>query len=138
MYDPRLGYDPVTFGYGTSRRVRSDGTVQITCSVCTKPIISQQYRGFSTAICAVCQGEIEAGRRPEDLIGQQLKVENEQKIDLYNDLKHGFKVSGIVKRAKEVVEEVRKAASKRRRAPLFARKDEEAVKTVKEKKQDDD
>jgi hypothetical protein len=113
------------FTYPTSgRRVNPDGTIDIKCRICGKTICREPYRNFSTAICAVCQGEIEAGRRPEDLILEVQAQEQNQARDVYNDLgTGGFKVIGIKERIKEVVEKIKTAASRRKRGSLFAKKD---------------
>jgi hypothetical protein len=106
------------------RRVNSDGSVDIKCRICEKTICREMYRGFSTAICAHCSGELERGMRPEDIIRQTVAKEEEQGRELYNDLgTAGFKVSGIGKRIKEIVETIRQKATKRRRGSLLSNKD---------------
>jgi phage FluMu protein Com len=138
MFDPRLGYDPNFLPFGANRMANASGAVEIRCSICGKIILTQQYKGFSTVRCAVCQAETEKGRTPEEILAQQMKTETEERLALYEDLKHGVKVHGLVKAMKEVVQEVRKAATARRRSPLFAKKDAEATrKTRVEKKEDE-
>lgn len=106
------------------KRVGSNGMLEIICRICEKKIVTQSYQGFSTAICAVCQGQIEAGKRPEDIIAAKGKEEANEAADLYNDLgPGGFKVFGIGKRFKEVVEKVKETATKRKRKALFSEKD---------------
>lgn len=106
------------------RRINSDGTIDIICSICETTICRQPYRGYSTAICAHCSGELERGKRPEDIIREQLKVEDKQHRDVMDDLGQGrFKVWGLGKRIQEVVQEIRKAATKRRRGKLLENKD---------------
>lgn len=108
----------------SGRRVGSDGLITIKCRICEKDICKEQYRGFSTAICTVCQGEIERGQRPEEIMAQVKAKEEEAARELYNDIgEANFKVTGIGQRLKEVVQKVKQAAQARRRAPLFAKKD---------------
>jgi len=81
--------------------------------------------GFSTAICAVCHGELEAGKKPEEIVAQTVQRERDEAAELYNDIgMGGFKVHGLKKRIQQIVEEVRQAATRRKRSPLFAKKDE--------------
>lgn len=121
MYD----FDALQRGYGINRRrVSSDGLVEIMCRICEKPICKEQYRGFSTAICAVCQGELDAGKRPEDIIRQTLQKEQLEHGEVLNDLgMGGFRAHGIGQRIKEVIKEVRQRAFTRKRSPLFSVKD---------------
>ena len=82
------------------------------------------YRGFSTAICAVCQGEVERGKTPDEILAMVKKVETEQVHSLYNEIgPSGFRAHGFGQRIKDIVKKVREAATKRRRSPLFAKKD---------------
>jgi hypothetical protein len=121
-------YDPLFLGSRT-RRVGADGLITIKCRICEKDICREMYRGFSTAICAVCQGEIERGKRPEDLMDEVHAREVKARDDVYDDLGPlGFKVAGLGQRIKEVVVKVKEAAQKRRRSPLFAKKDKEPQK----------
>lgn len=113
-------------GPATHRRVGSDGRVKILCRVCGKIISVEGYRGFSTAICAVCQGELEKGKTPEEILAMVKKQEEEQKISVYNEIGPGnFKAIGFGTRVKEVIDKIRVAATRRKRAPLFAKKDVE-------------
>ncbi len=108
------------------RRVNSDGTVTIICRICEKPICREMYRGFSTAICAYCSGELERGKRPDEIIRQMVAKEEEQGRELYNDLgMAGFKVAGIGKRIKEVIDTIRQKATGRRRGGLLTNKDDQ-------------
>jgi hypothetical protein len=122
-----LEYDPFYRAPNSkSNRVGSDGLITIICRICEKPICRQMYQGFSTAICAVCAGEIQAGRRPEDLIRDTVAKEDKERRDVLDDLgMGGFKVAGIGKRIKDVVATVKKVAQARKRKPLFAEKDKE-------------
>jgi hypothetical protein len=123
MNDPR---NPLFsyLGAGTNRRVGSDGRVKIACRICGKTISTESYRGFSTAICAVCQGEVEKGKTPDEILAMTKKVEQEQVYTLYNEIgQRGFRAHGIGERIKDIVQKVREAATKRRRSPLFAKKD---------------
>jgi hypothetical protein len=62
--------------------------------------------------------------RPEEILAKVKLVEQEQSNELYNDLgMGGFKVLSPWKRVKEVIQEIRKAASGRKRSALFSRKD---------------
>ena len=117
--------DALQRGYGINRRrVNSDGLIEIICRICERPICKEQYRGFSTAICAVCQGELDAGRRPEDLIRQVVQDESRQRDNVLDDLgMGGFRAHGIGERIKQAIQKVRKAAQVRKRAPLFSVKD---------------
>jgi hypothetical protein len=111
-------------GPSTKRRVGSDGLVTIMCRICERPITKEQYRGFSTAICAVCQGEVERGKTPEEILAIVRKQEEIQKNDLYNEIgPSNFRAVGFGERIKEVVQKIRVAATRRRRSPLFAKKD---------------
>lgn len=38
-----------------NRRIHNDGTVQIVCTICGKPLLVAVYAGFSSAICVDCQ-----------------------------------------------------------------------------------
>jgi hypothetical protein len=106
------------------RRVNSDGTVDIKCRICERTICREMYRGFSTAFCAFCSGELERGKRPDEIIRKVVAMEEEQGRELYNDLgQGGFKVAGIGKRTKEIVETIRQKATGRRRGPLLSNKD---------------
>ena len=118
--------DPAVLGYGTrTSRLGADGRITIICYICEKPICRETYRGFSTAICAVCAGEIERGKRPEDIIAATVESEKKLRNQVLEDLGPGrFKVFGIGKRIKEVIETVKKAAQTRRRKPLFEGKDQ--------------
>lgn len=108
----------------SGRRVGSDGLLEIKCRICEKTICKEQYRGFSTAICAVCQGAIEQGQRPEEIMARTKQKEEEEARELYNDIGGAnFKAMGIGQRVKEVIQKVKQAAQGRRRAPLFAKKD---------------
>lgn len=123
MADPR---NPLFtyLGPGTRRRVGGDGLITILCRICGKPISREQYRGFSTAICAVCQGEVEKGKTPDEILAMVKKQEEVQKNDLYNEIGPGnFRALGIGERIKEVVQKIRVAATRKRRGPLFAKKD---------------
>ncbi len=125
MADP---HNPIfTFlGPGTKRRVGSDGLVTIICRICTKPISKEHYRGFSTAVCAVCQGEVDKGKTPEEILAMVKKQEEVQRHDVYNSIgPSNFRVMGIGERIKEVVDRIRVAATRRKRAPLFANKDKQ-------------
>jgi hypothetical protein len=116
-------YDPYFLG-ANKRRVGSDGLITIICRICEKPICRQMYQGFSTAICAVCQGEIDRGKRPEDIMQDVWSREEKAKADVYDDLGPlNYKVAGIGQRIKEVVQAVKQAAQARKRAPIFAKKD---------------
>lgn len=119
-YDPRFSF----LGAGTRRKVGSDGLITIVCRICTKPISREMYRGFSTAICAVCQGEVEKGKTPDEILAMVKKHEEIQRYEVYNSIgPSNFRVVGIGERIKDVVEKIRVAATKRRRTPLFANKD---------------
>jgi hypothetical protein len=124
-----MGNDPrnplfTYLGTGAKRKVGSDGLITIVCRICTKPISREMYRGFSTAICAVCQGEVERGKTPEEILAMVKKVETEQVHTLYNEIgPSGFRAHGIGVRIKDIVQKVREAATRRRRSPLFAKKD---------------
>ena len=123
MFDPNLGYDPALLP-PRSKRMHGDGTITIVCRICETSISREMYRGFSTAICAVCNGDLERGKRPEEIRANVFKTEESQKHDLYNDIgPKSFKAEGLGKRIKEVIETVKQAAQKRRRAPLFSNKD---------------
>lgn len=116
-------YDPALIGRGV-RKLNSDGTISIICRICTKVISKEGYRGFSTAICAVCQGEVEKGKTPEEILAMVKKQEETQRHDLYNEIgPSNFRAMGIGERIKEVVQKIRTAATRRRRSPLFANKD---------------
>lgn len=116
-------YDPVLIGRGV-RKLNSDGTISIICRICTKVISKEGYRGFSTAICAVCQGEVEKGKTPEEILAMVKKQEEVQRHDLYNEIgPSNFRAMGIGERIKDVVQKIRTAATRRRRSPLFANKD---------------
>lgn len=53
-----------------------------------------------------------------------MKVEDKQHRDVMDDLGQGrFKVWGLGKRIQEVVQDIRKAATKRRRGKLLENKD---------------
>ena len=120
--------DPAQWGSGhiPPSIAGSDGSITIRCRVCGKKIIRQQYRGFSSAICAVCQGEIEKGVTPEEILANVKKQEEVNKLGLYNGIGPGnFKAHGFGQRTKEVIEKIRKAATRRRRGPLFSKKDEQ-------------
>jgi hypothetical protein len=118
------GFNYVSGGFGNRRRLNSDGTISIICRICEKEISREAYRGFSTAICAVCNGELEKGKRPEDIIAQTVVAERDQAAELYNDLgMGGFKAKGLGVRIKDMVEKVRVAATRRRRSPLLSKKD---------------
>ena len=121
MYD----WESLQRGYGVNRRrVGSDGLIEIICRICERPICKEQYRGFSTAICAVCQGELEAGRRPEDLIRQSLQKEESDRAEVISDLgMGGFRAVGIGQRIKDVIQQVRQKAFSRKRPPLLSVKD---------------
>ena len=111
-------------GFGNRRKVNSDGTITIICRICERPISREQYRGFSTAICAVCHGELERGKRPEEIIAQTIATERDQAADVYNDIgAGGFKARGLGARIKDLVEKVRTVATKRRRGALLSKKD---------------
>lgn len=123
MYDPRLGYDPVHIPV-RSRQVHADGTITIMCRICERGIIRQTFRGFSTAICAVCQGELERGKTPDEILADVHKREKQQQQELYNDIgPGGFKAEGITPRLKEIVQKVKQAAQRRKRGSLFSKKD---------------
>lgn len=111
-------------GPGTSRRVGSDGLVKIKCRICGKDISKEMYRGFSTAVCAVCQGEVEKGKTPDEILAMVKAQEENEKLGLYNEVGPGnFRAIGFGARIKEVIDKVRKTATRRRRSPLFANKD---------------
>ena len=123
-----MGFPPIPFlgPAGRGRRVNADGTITIICSICEKIICKENYRGYSTATCAVCAGELERGKRPEEIMTQTAVREEQEAADMYNDLgMGGFKVKGIGQRIKEVIEKVKHAANIKRRKPLFAKKDED-------------
>jgi hypothetical protein len=122
VFDPNLGYDPVLIGQ-RPKRLMSDGTIIIMCRICEKPISREAYRGFSTATCAVCYGEMEKGRTPQEIMADVQQAEKRQLHDLYNDLPQGFRAHGFGARVKEVIQKVKIAAEKRRRSPLFSKKD---------------
>ena len=123
MYDPQLGYDPVLLGQ-RPKRLHADGTITIICRICERPISRELFRGFATATCAVCYGELERGKRPEEIMAQVRKQEDVQRHDLYNDVgPKGFKAEGIGERIKDVITKVKTAAQRRRRSPLFSKKD---------------
>ena len=116
-------YDPYFLG-ANKRRVGSDGLITIICRICEKPICKQMYQGFSTAICAVCQGELERGKRPEEIMDEVYLRENKQREAVLDDLgPGGFKAVGIGQRIKEVVQKVKETAQGRKRGPLFSNKD---------------
>lgn len=121
--------DPGLIGYGTrTSRLGADGLITIICYICEKPICREQYRGFSTAICAVCAGEIQRGNRPEDIIAKQVKKEWDDRNKVIDDIgPGGFKVFGIGARIKEIVQKVKVAAQGRRRKPIFEMKDEKPL-----------
>ena len=113
-----------TFLGSGGNRVGSDGRVKIKCRICGKTIAHETYRGFSTAICAVCQGEVEKGKTPDEILAMVKKQEDVERHELYNSIgQSNFRVVGFGQRLKEVVEKIRVAATKRRRSPLFANKD---------------
>lgn len=115
---------PITYPFN-GRRVNPDGTIDIKCRICEKTICREPYRKFSTAICAVCYGEIEKGKTPEEILAQVKAQEDAVGRGIIDDLgPTNFKVIGLGTRIKEVVEKVRKAATARRRSPLFEKKDE--------------
>jgi hypothetical protein len=119
-FNPLFSY----LGPSGKRRVGSDGLVTIVCRICTKPISREQYRGFSTAICAVCQGEVEKGKTPDEILAMVKKQEEVQRHDVYNEIgPSGFRAHGLGERVKEVVQKIRTAATARRRSPLFAKRD---------------
>ena len=108
----------------SGRRVNPDGTIDIKCRICEKTICRETYRRFSTAICAVCHGELEKGKAPEEILASVKEAEQNTASEVYNDLgPMNFKAIGLGQRVKEVIEKVRKAATQRRRKPLFAQKD---------------
>ena len=116
-------FDPVLIGRA-GRKLNADGTITIKCRICGKDISRQMYRGFSTAICAVCQSEVEKGKTPEEILAIVKKQEEEQKINLYNEIgPSNFRVIGLGRRIKEVIQEIRQKATRRRRTPLFSNKD---------------
>lgn len=116
---------PPSFTYPvTGRRVNPDGTVDIKCLICEQTICREPYRGFSTAICVVCQGEISAGKKPEEIVAQMKKREFDNANEVYDDLgTGGFKVTGLGERIKDVIQKIKVASGRRKRAPLFAKKD---------------
>lgn len=122
-----MGGPPISYlggGFGNRRGLNSDGSVTIICRICEKTISKEQYRGFSTAICAVCAGELERGKRPEEIMAQTVVMEREQAAEVYNDLgMGGFKAKGLGPRIKDLVERVRTVATKRRRGPLLSKRD---------------
>lgn len=124
MFNPN---DPMSGYLGASAsRVRSDGRVKIRCRICGKTISTESYRGFSTAICAVCQGEVEKGKTPDEILAMVKKQEDVERHDLYNEIgPSNFRTVGFGTRIKEVVQKIRVAATKRRRSPLFANKDKQ-------------
>lgn len=114
----------VSGGFGNRRRLNPDGTVAIICRICEKTICNEGYRGFSTAICAVCHGELEKGKTPEEIMNQTIEREREQAADVYNDIgMGGFKARGFGKRMREVIQQVREVATRRRRSALLSKKD---------------
>lgn len=116
-------YDPVLIGRA-GRKLNADGTITIKCRICGKDISRQMYRGFSTAVCAVCQNEVEKGKTPDEILAMVKKQEENLKINLYNEIgPNNFRVIGIGKRIKDFVQEIREKATRRRRTPLFANKD---------------
>lgn len=118
--DPRFTF----LGPSGRRRVGSDGLVTIVCRICEKPISKEMYRGFSTAICAVCQGYVDQGKTPDQILAMVKKQEEEVKYTLYNEIgPSNFRAIGLGERIKEVVQKIRTAATRRRRSPLFAKKD---------------
>jgi len=128
MYDPMLGYDPVLVG-ARPKRLHADGTITIVCRICEKPISREMYRGFSTAICAVCHGDLERGMRPEEIRARAERHDDTIRHDVYNDIgPKGFKAEGIGMRIKEAIQQVKQAAQRRRRSPLFSNKDEKTIK----------
>jgi len=111
-------------GVGNGRRIGADGKIDIKCRICEKTICREMYRGYSTAICAVCSGELEKGKTPQEImdnvLDQEQKSADEARIDL-GPL--NFKVAGIGERMKDVIQKIKVAAVRRKRAPLFAKKD---------------
>ncbi len=122
-YDPM---NPTTFLHPGVRKPNPDGTVTIICYICEKPIVKQMYRGFSTAICAVCAGFVEQGLTPEQVIARVAQEEKNERHEVYNDLgNQKFRAVSPWQRIKEVIETVKVAAQKRKRPPIFSGKDKE-------------
>lgn len=106
------------------RRVGADGLIQIVCKICEKTIAREMYRGFSTAICAVCNEELERGKTAQEIMESTRVREQKAAEEVFDDIgSSNFKAIGIGQRLKEVVQGVKKAAQGRRRKPLFASKD---------------
>ena len=119
---PQFFFGPA--GASTGRRVGADGKINIICRICEKVICREMYRGYSTAICVTCSGELDKGRTPQEVMEEALareqKVADEARVDL-GPL--NFKVTGLGQRMKDVVQKIKVAATQRKRAPLFAKKD---------------
>src|SRR6266566_4134745 len=123
-----MGIPPQFFfglqGGGQGRRVGADGMISVKCLICEKTICRELYRGYSTAICAVCSGQLEQGKTALELMEQAREQEQKEVQGLAEDLGPlGFKVTGLGERMKDVVKKVKTKAAVRRRKPLFASKD---------------
>jgi hypothetical protein len=122
-----MGNTPSFFGNQGAprgRRVGADGLIEIKCRICERTICKEMYRGFSTAICAVCSEQVERGRTPQEIMEDVRVVEEKGRTDVYEDLGQlGYKVTGLGTRMKEVVQKIKQKAFTRKRKPLFAEKD---------------
>jgi hypothetical protein len=118
-----MGNFPITYPQ-SGRRINPDGTIDIKCRICEKTISREPYRQFSTATCAVCYGELERGKTPEEIIANVKAADQLVVNELYNDIgPANFKVAGIGQRIKDKLKGIQKAAQARRRGPLFSKKD---------------
>lgn len=125
MFDPLSYFPPGTEIRPRGRRIGADGMVTIICRICEKPICREPYRKFSTAICAVCHGELEQGKRPEDIISAYREQNKQMEVQVKEDVgPGGFKALGIGKRLREVVADVRKAIGQRKPPPIFSQRDQ--------------
>lgn len=122
-----LGFDPTLLQ--RPKRLHADGTVTILCRICERPISREMYKGFSTATCAVCFGELERGKRPDEIMAERAAQERQQANAVYDDIGgQRFRAHGFGQRIKEVIEQVKMKATARRRGPLMSGKDPTPVK----------
>src|SRR6266700_889408 len=90
-------------GVGKGRRVGADGLINIVCRICEKTICRELYRGYSTAICAVCSEQLDRGLTAQEVLEQARLQDQQQLADVAEDLGPlNFKVAGIGKRMKDV------------------------------------
>jgi hypothetical protein len=90
------------------RKANYDGSVDVACSLCAKVIASKQnYRGFSTAICAECA-------RSDDAL--PVIPDGEQPFsvdDMFGP--NNFKATGFKRITEKVVQMIRNKVSKKKR-----------------------